>query len=158
MKKLTVLAISVLFFTVLTSSKINSEANDKSSSTLCVIKKVVLNKMPSLNKNGSPWDMGSGPDVYFKITSQGKKIFESGVKNDLDISTLPLTFSNGLPFTLPYLNQQYAIEFYDYENGSLLKGDKYIGGFYFNPKDYSNNSSINLSSSDLSCTIYTEWE
>ncbi len=157
MKKLITLLFVALMFTVLASFKTNEV---KSSSKLCVITKVVLTKMAALNPNGSSWDLGSGPDVFFKIKNQDKTIFESGVASDLDVSTLPVSFTNKLPFTLPYLNNRYEIDFYDYEEGTLLKSDTYIAGFYFNPKDYENQTTIKFSSSStiFEFTLYLEWE
>lgn len=159
MKKVTFLILSILLVVVLTSLKTENLNGKKSSSELCVITKVVLNKMSSLNENGSTWDMGSGPDPYFIIKSQDKQIFKSGVLVDLDVSTLPASYTNKLPFTLPYLNQKYTIEWYESENGTLLKGDKYIVGYSFNPKDYLHQSSLTFGRNEnFSFTFYLEWE
>jgi hypothetical protein len=159
MKNLIIFPVAILFVIMFTNSTtIKTKNIEKTSSQLCVITKIVLNKMPSLNSNGSPWDMGSGPDVYCQILSQNKVLFESGTKEDLDISTLPVSYTNKLPFTLPYLNQSYMIKFFDYENGTLLKSDTYIFGFTFNPKDYYQKSSIYLHNDSYACTLYTEWE
>ena len=159
MKKITIIAIVIILGTTLASFIKDSKRDYDSKSKLCVIKKVELIKMPSLNPNGHPWDINSGPDVYFIISSQGNQLFKSGVKYDLDISSLPVYFANDLPFTLPYLNQVYTVTFWEYENNTLLKKDKAIKNGSFNPKDFLNKPWVLFGDkTDFSFKIYMAWE
>lgn len=149
-------ALSTIVFS--SSTTINSLS--PTSSSLCAITKLELIKIPALQSDGSTWDMSSGPDVYFKIKKQDEVIFESSVATDLDVSTLPISFTKKFPFTLPYANNQYTILFYDYEQGSLFKDDTYIDDFTFNPKDFQGQAKIEFSNenSTFQFTLEVEWE
>ena len=142
------------------SSTARIESFLKPLSSFCVITELVVTKMHALQNDGSSWDMTSGPDVFFKIFNQNDVIFESGVSNDLDVSNLPISFKSKFPLTLPYLNNQYKVVFYDYEQGSLFKDDTYIDSYQFNPKDFERKSKIEFSkeNSNLKFAIFVEWE
>lgn len=101
--------------------------------TKIIIIEFTLKKFP-LTDGVASWDVNDAADVYFQLfDDQLSLVTETGYYENLDQSSLPQSFTSGLPVTLTDLNVTYVIQLMDYD---LLNEDDWIGGYYFTPNYY----------------------
>ncbi len=106
--------------------------------TKYTITKITLDSIPFTNANGGSWDIGAGPDIYFKITdittlSLWAMSTASSVKIK-DQKSLPLQFSLTPPYQSSDLTKDIVIAVWDYDGGPLL--DDFIGYVQFSIPSY----------------------
>jgi len=125
--------------------------------------KIQINKLKLIDypqtDDGSNWDYNNGPDIYWVITNEAMTTtyFVSGTINDAIHSNLPFTYTNGLPYLISNINQTYVIYFYD---ADYPDADDPMGGYYFEPgeyTDYSSTLSFYSSTSDFEFDIDVTW-
>lgn len=151
-----------IYTVTLTAYSKNEKKEDNYSITITVkpqkliIQKLVLKSFPTSN-----WDNYSDPDIYWRIEDDNYYYFESGKYQDLSYYDLPVTYTNGLPFSLTNIYKKYSIDFYDYDSDS---NDDHMGGYWFDPRDFINNNTyptvitFSSSSSSLEFDLYVEWK
>jgi PKD repeat protein len=96
--------------------------------TKYTITKVTIDSIPFTNANGGSWDIGAGPDIYFKITDLNAVVLwsmatSSSVKTK-DQKSLPLHFSLNTPYQSSDLKNSIGILVYDYDS---INSDDLIG-------------------------------
>ena len=122
---------------------------------------ITINAMP-LTNNGSNWDwditgLTSDPDVFY-VLKQGEVEIYSSTSQD-NISTLPISFTENLPYTINALSQEYTIELYDNDQIAGLGENEFIGSCSFTPNEYITigGDEINIINSGVDLTLDIEW-
>ena len=118
------------------------------------INKIVVTNYPVINDgNNDP-----GPDIYLSInsgTSSNTNDFTTGYYSDC--TGEPLTYSSDFPVYLTNIDINWSIGLWDYDS---YTSDDFIGGIYFKPSEFKEGypSTIDLSTSTISMTLYVSWE
>ena len=156
----------------LTSSK--SDNSDTYSDTIIinaapsklVLVSIKINEMPLTKSDGSNWDTGllgyEFPDVFYVLKKMNVEIASSSSQDNITI--LPITFEENLPYTLQDLSQNYSIELMDNDEIALgLGGEESMGSCSFTPINFSPAgggtypSEINISNANIDMTLELEW-
>ena len=122
---------------------------------------ITINTMP-LTNNGSNWDwditgLTSDPDVFY-VLKQGEVEIYSSTSQD-NISTLPISFTENLPYTINNLSLEYTIELYDNDQIIGVEENELIGQCSLIPNEYINvgGTKINIINSEVNMTLDVEW-
>ena len=122
---------------------------------------ITINAMP-LTNNGSNWDwditgLTSDPDVFY-VLKQGEVEIYSSTSQD-NISTLPISFTENLPYTINNLSLEYTIELYDNDQIIGVEENELIGQCSLIPNEYINvgGTKINIINSEVNMTLDVEW-
>ena len=122
---------------------------------------ITINAMP-LTNNGSNWDwditgLTSDPDVFY-VLKQGEVEIYSSTSQD-NISTLPISFTENLPYTINVLLQEYTIELYDNDQIAGVGENELIGSCSFTPNEYiiDGGDEINIINSGVDMTLDIQW-
>ena len=122
--------------------------------------RITVNSMPMTN-NGSDWDIGilgaENPDVFY-VLKQGNGDISSSTSKD-NIESLPILFTENLPYTINNLSQEYTIELYDSDQIAGLGENEFIGSCSFTPNEYITieGDEINIINSGVDMTLDVEW-
>ena len=122
--------------------------------------RITVNSMPMTN-NGSDWDIGilgaENPDVFY-VLKQGNGDISSSTSKD-NIESLPILFTENLPYTINNLSQEYTIELYDSDQIAGLGENEFIGSCSFTPNEYIaiGGDEINIINSGVDMTLDVEW-
>ena len=128
--------------------------------SLLKLSSITINAMPMTN-NGSNWDVGilgsENPDVFY-VLKQGDGDISSSSSQD-NISAFPISFTEGLPYTIDNLSQEYTIELYDNDQVAGIGENEFIGSCSFIPNEYITvgGDEINITSSGIDMTLDVEW-
>jgi len=125
---------------------------------------ITINEMPMTN-NGANWDVGvlgfENPDVFY-VLKQGDGDISTSSSQD-DISAFPISFTDGLPYTINNLSQEYTIVLYDNDQIAGVGENELIGSCSFTPNDHIPTGSneypteINIQSAGIDMTLAIEW-
>ena len=122
---------------------------------------ITINAIP-LTNNGSNWDwditgLTSDPDVFY-VLKQGEVEIYSSTSQD-NISTLPISFTENLPYTINNLSLEYTIELYDNDQIIGVEENELIGQCSLIPNEYINvgGTKINIINSEVNMTLDVEW-
>ena len=122
---------------------------------------ITINAMP-LTNNGSNWDwditgLTSDPDVFY-VLKQGEVEIYSSTSQD-NISTLPISFTENLPYTINNLSLEYTIELYDNDQIIGVEENELIGQCSLIPNEYINvgGTKINIINREVNMTLDVEW-
>jgi hypothetical protein len=121
---------------------------------------ITVNSMPMTN-NGSSWDVGilgsENPDVFY-VLKQGNGDISSSSSQD-NISTFPISFTEGLPYTTNNLSQEYTIELYDNDQIAGVGENELIGSCSFIPNEFitAGGSEINITNNGIDMTLDIQW-
>jgi len=122
---------------------------------------ITINAIP-LTNNGSNWDwditgLTSDPDVFY-VLKQGEVEIYSSTSQD-NISTLPISFTENLPYTINNLSLEYTIELYDNDQIIGVEENELIGYCSFIPNEYITveDTEINIINSEVNMTLDVEW-
>ena len=122
--------------------------------------RISINSMPMTN-NGSSWDVGilgsENPDVFY-VLKQGNGDISSSSSQD-NISTFPISFTEGLPYTTNNLSQEYTIELYDNDQIAGVGENELIGSCSFIPNEFitAGGSEINITNNGIDMTLDIQW-
>lgn len=118
----------------------------------------MLNEIAEKPQGSNNWDFLDDPDIYFKImdANQAVTYFTSSTKNNVDLSSLPITFT--VNYTIRDLGQNYSFCFYDED---LVDDDELMGSKGWSPLTQNNffddEYGLYNSSCDLDFTLYLTW-
>jgi hypothetical protein len=125
---------------------------------------ITINAMPMTN-NGANWDVGvlgfENPDVFY-VLKQGDGDISTSSSQD-DISAFPISFTEGLPYTINNLSQEYTIVLYDNDQIAGVGENELIGSCSFTPNDHIPTegneypTEINIQSAGIDMTLAIEW-
>ena len=122
---------------------------------------ITINAIP-LTNNGSNWDwditgLTSDPDVFY-VLKQGEVEIYSSTSQD-NISTLPISFTENLPYTINNLSLEYTIKLYDNNQIVGLGENELIGycSFILNEYITVGGAEINIINSEVNTTLDVEW-
>ena len=121
---------------------------------------ITINAMP-LTNNGSDWDIGlfgsENPDVFYVLKSGSDDIFSSSSQDN--INACPISFTEGLPYTITNFSEEYTIELYDNDQIAGIGGNELMGSCSFTPNEYIANGGdeINITSNGIDMTLDIEW-
>ncbi len=153
----------------LTAKNLDGVSNESSKEVVILNKptklkmtKIILTSFPVTEPDGGGWDNNNGPDLMFKISDDdGANYYESGIISDATISSLPVSFTNGLPLTFNNLDYKFTITLYDYDD---LNANDWMGGYFFTPSNsiptngsYPETISFSSETSEVAFTINVEW-
>lgn len=124
------------------------------------IDKIEVHKLPRTNSKGYMWDSrmnGNYPDVVYKFYEKhhsGRNVILSNGNSKYpkkNIRYYPISFH----FTemIKFNNDPIMLYFFDDDFDKLED----MAGVYFNPKDYIGKSRIDLTTNELSVTLYLKW-
>jgi len=122
--------------------------------------RITVNSMPMTN-NGSNWDVGilgaENPDVFY-VLKQGNGDISSSSSQD-NIDACPISFTEGLPYTITNFSEEYTIELYDNDQIAGIGGNELMGSCSFTPNEYIANGGdeINITSNGIDMTLDIEW-
>ncbi len=120
------------------------------------VSKIVLSNYPMTDGNGAGWDYSNGPDVFLSIDqgTSANDIAFSGTATDATGSSI--TYTTNFPVTFVSPSNNYTIALWDFDTPDA---DDFMGGIYFTPNSYKSGfpSTINLSYSSISMTLYVTW-
>jgi len=122
-----------------------------------IITKIVIDNF-NLTNQGVPWDSISGPDLYLTINiGSGPNHSEFKSNHYTDQDTVPVTFSDGFPYTCNSPGSYYSVYLWDDDSPYV---DEQIGGFHFKPinKDLGFPSTVHLKRDNFDFTLYVTWE
>jgi len=126
----------------------------------CKIISLSLINMPLFNGTAS-WDAGSGPDVFFTISTNSvpSYILFSTINsrfNDITSSSLPLLWSFSTAIFPCPKTQWRCIDFWDYDPEDQ---DDYLGGFIFNPSLYNTYpADVTISNEGVTAKLTLQWQ
>jgi hypothetical protein len=121
---------------------------------------ITINAMP-LTNNGSDWDIGlfgsENPDVFYVLKSGSEEIFSSSSQDNID--ACPISFTEGLPYTITNFSEEYTIELYDNDQITGIGENELMGSCSFTPNEYIANGGdeINITSNGIDMTLDIEW-
>ena len=125
---------------------------------------ITIHAIPMTN-NGSSWDVGilgsENPDVFY-VLKQGNGDISSSSSQD-NISAFPISFTEGLPYTINNLSQEYTIALYDNDQIAGVGENELIGSCSFTPNDHIPTvgneypTGINIQSAGIDMTLAIEW-
>ena len=124
--------------------------------------KVVVEKMPFLDANGSGWDPLDGPDLYIQLLGPNPDnvvLEESGQIQNLTTSKLPVSWNLTTPFSFTNFSEFYFIQLMDFDSFDpndvidyvSFRLDNYISGSNAYP------SVITRSQNNSTVTLYFNW-
>ena len=127
------------------------------------LQKVIVDQIPFSDANGSGWDFGSGPDLYFSVTdSVSSVIYEASTYfADLAPASLPVLWNLSPEYQFQNWNKTYYINLWDYDP---LDADDYIGyanGFRISQEvnsNYPTTVSLQNTSGTIKVRIILRWE
>ena len=128
--------------------------------SLLQLSSITIHAIPMTN-NGSSWDVGilgsENPDVFY-VLKQGDGDISSSSSQD-NISTFPISFTEGLPFTTNNLSQEYTIELYDNDQIAGVGENELIGSCSFIPNEFitAGGSEINITNNGIDMTLDIQW-
>tara|TARA_B110000467_G_C18171714_1_gene395553 strand:- start:139 stop:714 length:576 start_codon:yes stop_codon:yes gene_type:complete len=143
----------------------NSEATEDDGSceylpTQLILSGITINAIP-LTNNGANWDVGlfgsENPDVFYVLKSGSDEIFSSSSQDNID--ACPISFTEGLPYTITNFSEEYTIELYDNDQIAGIGGNELMGSCSFTPNEYIANGGdeINITSNGIDMTLDIEW-
>ena len=143
----------------------NSEATEDDGSceylpTQLILSGITINAIP-LTNNGANWDVGlfgsENPDVFYVLKSGSDDIFSSSSQDN--INACPISFTEGLPYTITNFSEEYTIELYDNDQIAGIGGNELMGSCSFTPNEYIANGGdeINITSNGIDMTLDIEW-
>jgi hypothetical protein len=125
------------------------------------ITRIEVTNYPATKSSGAGWDPSSGADPFV--------VFHSGTgttytANDFassyftDVTGQDLTFTTGLPITVPSLSSNWSLDMWDYDS-IVGDPDDLMAGVFFTPISQANGfpSSIDLNATGFSATLYVTW-
>lgn len=130
--------------------------------TTVVMSALTLKEFPADN-NGIGWDPDGAPDIFFTISNNtGSLFYTSEIKHNIPNEQLPLTFSNGMPFTFESLQSNYYIRFFDDDD---TQGYDVIGTYTFpfsiwipsDGSDYPPELTFDENSSGIKFAMTVQW-
>ncbi len=157
---LVLFAVSTLIYSCSNNSSSNPVTPPTTYSNV-KITKLSITAIPFLNSSGASWDVSSGPDPYFVISSYNDvsktSIITGAAYQDIKSTDLPLSwnFTNAMQIT--NLDTKYLITVYDEDT---LVPDT-ITTTTFLPNDYKNTYPATVvltnSSGSMSLTLTLTW-
>ena len=115
MKLLKFSTLLILGFSILISCK---KVIPKPTPTRVRITNITIINIPFVDPNGSSWDIGNGPDLFFKITDMDNTVLLDGSGSRIDdvvSSMLPVSWSLTTPFEITDFNSLMYVEAWDYD-------------------------------------------
>lgn len=153
-KRLLALSLASLF----SLGSCTKKDDPKPDATNVSITGITIVTMP-LTDNGSSWDVDGNADPFFTILNTSTTLYSfPNHFNDVSASDFPLNFIiSGSGYKLPYINQLYGINLYDYDATS---NDDFIGQITFNPNDYKSErpASKTYTNGSIQVTVKFIWE
>ena len=117
---------------------ITEQINIPDAPSTLIINKIKIVAMPLINSDGNNWDSGLFeyvyPDVFYSLMSGNTELASSSSQDN--IQSLPIEFTDNLPFTLTNLYTEYSIELWDNDILVGVGSNEYIGLCRFTPADY----------------------
>ena len=143
----------------------NSEATEDDGSceylpTQLILSGITINAMP-LTNNGANWDVGlfgsENPDVLYVLKAGSDEVFSSSSQDNID--ACPISFTEGLPYTITDFSQEYTIELYDNDQIAGLGVYELMGTCSFTPNESitAGGNTINITNNGVNMTLAIEW-
>lgn len=145
-------------FTIIIISSCTKKEDPKPDATNVSITGIKIVSMP-LTDGGSDWDVDGGADPFFTIVNSSTTLYShTTYYENVVASDFPLNYTiAGNGYKLPYINQAYGINLYDYDATS---SNDYIGQVAFNPNSYKSErpESKTFTDGNVQVTINFIWE
>ena len=122
------------------TSQITKNVNIANAPTRVRITNITIINFPFVDPNGSSWDIGNGPDLFFKITDMDNTVLLDGSGSRIDdvvSSMLPVSWSLTTPFEITDFNSLRYVDAWDYDT---FDPDDLIGYVSFVMNDYTSGS------------------
>jgi len=124
------------------------------------IDELVLLEYPSTNSSGGGWDFSNGPDIFWKLMNEAETTtyFTSEIIYDAIYNNLPFTFTDGLPYTINDLTNNYSFEFYDDDYPDADDNLNYSTYCFINPSNFTDYPSIiHFENSQMKFDLHVTW-
>ena len=128
--------------------------------TSLILSSITINTMP-LTNNGSDWDIGlfgsENPDVFYVLKEGSDEVFSSSSQDNID--ACPISFTEGLPYTITNLSQEFTIELWDNDQVAGIGENELMGSCSFTPNDFVTDagSGINIINEGIDITLAIQW-
>jgi len=154
MKTIRLIVFALIFTNLFSCTKKEDPKPDATNVTVTGIKIVTM----PLTDGGSDWDLDGGADPIFTIINSNATLYSHNLYYpDVTSSSFPLVYTIADGYKLPYINQAYGINLYDYDETSA---NDYIGQVVFNPSSYKSErpASKTFTDGNVQVTINFSWE
>lgn len=121
------------------------------------ITRIELTDYPLIQTSGAGWDVSDGADPFVTFnsgTSANTNDYSSGYYTN--VTGQDLTFTTGLPITIPSLSSYWVLGVWDYDAASA---NDFMAGVYFQPSLQASGfpSSFTLTTTSMSVRLYVTW-
>ncbi len=157
------LFLVVCLFSIVSCSKSDPAPTTPSYSNF-KITKVQVNAIPQLDPNGSDWDFGGYPDLYFNMEDANSNILFNGVNgvvSDVTSSEFPVYWDFTSAYSITNTSVTQYVTVYDDDLGPTTSNiyDETIGYVGFKMDDHKSGypTTITKTNGNLSVTITGTW-
>lgn len=154
--KIPQLCLPLLLLIVFTAC--DKKDDPKPDATNVTITGISIVTMPLTDPDGDSWDVDGGADPFFIILNSSTTLYSHPTAyQDVVSANFPLNYTIAGGYKLPYINQAYGINLYDYDATSA---NDFIGQVSFNPNNYKSErpASKTYTNGNIQVTVKFSWE